>query len=426
MKTKSSLIGLIVCTSLSWTTSARADAVIDWDAITVEAILAAGPARPGGTGFLDFTMAHLAMYDAVQAYEHRYEPYCATISGATGSPVTAVATAAHDVLVHQFPAQAGSLDAAYDNYLNANGLASDVDGVLVGHAVANALLDCRAGDGSFPASYPAFLGGTEPGQWRPTLPAFAPMAAPWLGSVTPFALKSSDQLRPAPGPPSLTSGEYTLAYNEVNALGRKDSTVRTPEQTAMALFWSGNFLAIWAPGLRAIAAANLTDMADTARMFALIGVASADAVISSWDAKLYYNFWRPITAIQEGDNDGNPHTGGDPTWMPYINTPPYPDYTSGANNVTSAITRILALLFGDRMTYTLTAHVVDPLAPPTVPPTFVDVSRTFTSFSSAEDEVVVVRIYQGIHFRFADTVARRQGKRSADWAFSHVMRPATP
>ena len=146
-------------------------------------------------------------------------------------------------------------------------------------------------------------------------------------------------------------------------------------------------------------------------MFALASVAAADAAITAWDGKKFYAFWRPITGIQEGNTDGNPRTIGDPGWRPLIDTPPYPDYTSGANNVTSAITRTLALFFGsDLMTFSVTS-------------TLTNTTRMYSRFSVAEDEVMIARIYEGIHFRFADTVARRQGKRAADWAFSHVMRP---
>ena len=419
MRTRQSVAAAILPVCLCWTVPAAADAVTDWDAITVQTIVNAGALRPSGTAFLDWAMVHVAVHDAVQSYQERFEPYLQLVPNASGSPIAAVAAASHDILVHQFPAQASMLDTEYQNYLKSHGLPLNDPGVLVGQEAAAGIITARSGDGSFPSNFPAFTGGTDPGQWRPTLPAFAPMAAPWLGDVTPFALKESAQLRPAPRPPALTSGQYTSAYNEIKALGGKVSA-RTPEQTELALFWATNYLATWAAVTRDIAMANLSDIGDTARLFALTAVASADAVIGAWDTKKYYNFWRPITAIQLGDTDGNRRTEGDPGWLPLINTPNYPDYTSGANNVTSAITRSLALFFGtDAITYSVTWVSVG--APP---PT--NTTRTYDSLSAAMDDVVNARVFEGIHFRFADTVARRTGKRAADWAFSHVMRPITP
>jgi len=411
MKVRRGLLSLVFCGYVSWAVPVRADAVLDWNAITAQAILNAGAARPSASPFLDLAMVQIAIHDAVQAYQKRFEPYSLSITGASGSPVAAVAKAAHDVLVNRFVAQSVALDAAYHGYLIDRGLSEADPGVFVGQQAAAAIINLRQGDGSFPATFPPFTGGTVPGMWRPTLPLFAPMAAPWLGAVTPFALKDSTQLRPEPLPPALTSGEYTLAYNEVKALGALVGSTRTQDQTDLALFWASNYLVLWSRTMRAIAAAHVTDIGDTARLFALASVAAADAAITAWDGKKFYAFWRPITGIQEGNTDGNPRTIGDPGWRPLIDTPPYPDYTSGANNVTSAITRTLALFFGsDLMTFSVTS-------------TLTNTTRMYSRFSVAEDEVMIARIYEGIHFRFADTVARRQGKRAADWAFSHVMRP---
>ena len=196
---------------------ARADVVTDWNSIAMQTT--AVPARPGPTSILDLAMVHVAMHDAIQAYDGRFEPYAVAIPNAAGSPVAAAATAAHDVLVARFPAQAGALDTLLNNYLAAHGLPGDA-GMVVGHVAALGILNLRAGDGSFPANPEVFLGGTGPGEWRPTLPAFAPMLAPWLGDVVPFTLKDPEQLRASPPPPHLGSGEYAHDYNEVKALGR--------------------------------------------------------------------------------------------------------------------------------------------------------------------------------------------------------------
>jgi hypothetical protein len=354
-------------------------------------------------------MVQAAVHDAIQAIEKRFELYAGPIPNATGSPVAAAASAAHDVLVARFPAQAAALDTMLQTYLGGLGLLGN-PGVLVGKQAATNIINLRVGDGSFPSVVEIFVGGTGPGEWRPTLPAFAPMATPWLGAVDPFTLKDPSQLRASPPPPHLKSGEYAQDYNEVKALGSLNSTARTPEQTALAVFYSDNFIILWERTLRGIVLASVNNIGDSARLFALANMAAADAVITAWDNKKYWNFWRPITAIQEGDNDGNPKTAGDPTWLPFLPTPPYSDYTSGANNLTGAMTRTLERLFGDRTAFSVFS-------------TPANRTIVYARFSDMADDVVDVRIYQGIHFRFADEVARRQGTRAADWAVSHFLKP---
>jgi hypothetical protein len=409
MRNLSRAAGLIVCASLSWAAQGRADVVLDWNAIAIQTIGAAVPPRPGPSAILDVAIVHVAMHDAIQAFEGRFEPYVGSIPNASGSPIAAAATAAHDVLVARFPSQTGALDTLLSNYLNDLGLLGDA-GVAVGQQAAVGILNLRAGDGSFPSNPEVFVGGTEPGEWRPTPPAFAPMAAPWLGTVVPFTLKDSTQLTASPPPPHLRSGEYARDYDEVKALGSAGSTARTQAQTDLALFYTDNFLALWERTLRGIAAANINNIGDSALLFALANMSAADATITAWADKRHWNFWRPITAIREGEDDGNRRTAGDPTWVPLIATPPYPEYTSGANNLTGAMTRTLELFFGDKVTFTVTS-------------TPVNKSKTYHRFSDMADDVVIVRVYQGIHFRTADAVARRQGTRAADWAFSHYLRP---
>jgi hypothetical protein len=282
----------------------------------------------------------------------------------------------------------------------------------VGQQAAAGIIALRANDGSFPSNPTPFTGGTDPGVWRPTPPAFAPMVTVWVATVTPFTLKSPDQFR-APPPPALTSHRYTENYNEVKALGSFSNSARTPEQTDLALFWAANYQALWNQALRDLADAHVHNIAESARLFALANLAMADAVITVWDSKVQYLLWRPVTAIQEGDEDGNPKTVGDPTWLPLIVTPSYPDYTSGANGVTGAVTRSLALFFGtDHMNFSLTTNN----------PAALQQTRTYSRFSEAAAEVVNARIYEGIHFRFADVEARKQGRHVAQWIFSHFLR----
>jgi hypothetical protein len=393
---------------------ARADVVTDWNSITQTVVGTGASTRPGPTGSLDFAMVHIAIHDAIQAYQQRFESYNAPILAASGSPVAAAATAARDVLVNRFPAQAGSIEATYQGYLVANGLPPNDPGVAVGQQAAADIIRARAHDGSFPPNPEIFTGGISPGEWRPTAPAFAPMAAPWLGDVVPFALDDSAGLLPEPPPPHLGSGAYAKAYDEVKARGARVNSSRTPEETDLAYFYSDNFLNQMNRAERNIADAHVADIGDSARLFALASVAMADALMSAWNNKRYYFFWRPSTAIHEGDNDGNPGTIGDPAWLPLINDPPYPDYTSGANSITAAFTHTLALFFGDdAFTFDLTT---------TVGPA-VQKTRTYSRFSDVAADVVEARILLGIHFRFADAVARRQGEQAAEWAFGHVLRP---
>jgi hypothetical protein len=394
---------------------------VDWNAIASQ-VISAG-ARPGPSTLVDFAVVHAAVYDAVQAIDRRYKPYHVVIQNASGSPVAAAAKAAHDVLVNRFPSQTASIDATYNAYLVSNGLAATDPGVAVGAQAAAGIIALRANDGAFPAVPPApFTGGNQPGMWRPTPsynvgpPAgFLPMVAPWLASVTPFAAKSPSQFRAGP-PPELTSRQYTEDYNEVKALGALNGSSRTQEQTDIAYFWSDNTPLQWHRALRAVAATNVGNVGDSARLFALASFSAADAIITCWDTKIHYVYWRPVTAIQEGGDDGNPATEADVNWKPLINNPNYPDYTSGANNVTAAMTRTLELFFGtDEMSFSVTSNSTALTADKR--------TRVFARFSDAAAEVVEARILLGIHFRFADTVARDQGRRVAKWTFTHVLKP---
>jgi hypothetical protein len=393
--------------------SVRADAVSDWNAIAVQASVAAG--RPGPSGVLDVATVQAAVYDAVQAIERRYEPYYVEIPGASGSPEAAAAKAAHDVLVNRFPAQAGSLDTTYQQYLLNHGLSESDPGIAVGAKAAAGIIALRACDGSFPnPPPPPFVGGTGIGMWRPTPPNFAPMAASWMGNVTPFTLTRPSQFRAGP-PPALTSREYARDYNEVKAVGSLNNSSRTPEQTDVAHFWNANYIVLWNQILRDMANAHVDNIADSAKLFALADMSIADALITAWNTKSYYVVWRPSTAIQEGDNDGNPRTAGDTSWQPLIANPPYPDYSSGANNFTAAATRSLENFFGtDYMTFSITTTNTGPTVQDT---------RTYHRFSDVAQDVVDARIYEGIHFRFADEEARRQGRKVANFAFKNFLRP---
>ena len=362
-------------------------------------------------------LVQAAVHDAVQAIQRRFEPYAADLKG-SGSPAAAAA-AAHGVLVGIYPKQQNIFDAKYKEFLASNGLAGD-PGLSVGRQAAAALLTHHR-----PApQMPDYKGGSAPGNWRPTpsssgsppAPApFSPMATLYLGEAKPYTLERPSQFRPEP-PPALTSAAYLRDDNEVKALGARVGSSRTPAQTDVAYFWSENYIAQWNRALKAIVEAKAMDIGDSARLFALANLAAADAAIACWDAKRHFSFWRPVTAIREGENDANPQTTGAADWEPLINTPNYPDYTSGANSVTAAMTTTLERFFGtNKFTFSVTSHA--PLATQKM--------RTYKRFSDAAQEVVDARILLGIHFRFADEVARTQGSRVANWTFERFLRSRT-
>lgn len=398
---------------LGLSSAARADAVSDWNAIAVQAVVTA--ARPGASGTLDIAMVHAAVYDAVQAIERDYEPYYLDIPGATGSPIAATAKAAHDVLVSRFPSQAAALGVTYQNYLIAQGIPVGDPGIVVGATAAAAIIAHRSCDGSFPAAPPPFIGGTGIGVWRPTPPANSPMnPGPWQGVVTPYTLTRPSQFRSDP-PPALNSRRYARDYNEVKALGSLTGSSRTPEQTDQAFFYAGNFIVMMNRVVRDMADAHVDNISDSSRLFALTSLSQADTTITVWNDKAFYVFWRPITAIQNGDLDGNPDTAGDPTWTSLIANPPYPDYSSGANGLSGSTMRTLENFFKrGRMDFSITTTNTGPTNQDT---------REFKRFSDAADEVVDARILLGIHFRFADEASRTAGTRVADWVFDNYLRP---
>jgi len=410
------LAGVVVCAALGFSTVAQADAVTDWNAITMDAVTIA---RPGPQGMLDVALVHVAVHDAIQSIEKRYEPYHFQLKDAKGSRTAAAVAAAHGVLVSIYPTQASTLDAKYFDYLAQHGLSGD-PGLVVGEKAAANIVPLRRATPS-PAA-PPFVGSNEIGKWRPTEsfigtppapPSFSPMVTPWLGTTEPFTLTSPRRFR-APPPPALDSARYWQDYEEVKAMGALNGSARTAQQTDLAYFYNDNFFAQWNRVLRGVAEKRIHKIGDSARLFALANMAGADALITCWDSKVTYVFWRPITAIREGANDGNPFTSADPTWQPLVNTPNYPDYTSGANSIVAAMTRSLAMFFGsDRGPFEVTS--LHPLA--------VQKTRVYARFSDAADDVVEARIYLGIHFRFADVAARRQGEKVAEHAFDHFLLP---
>lgn len=203
-------------------------------------------------------------------------------------------------------------------------------------------------------------------------------------------------------------------YNETKSVGSLTSTTRTAEQTEIGYFWADSGPVLWQNALRYLSSHYVPDTGDSARMYALAEAAMADAQIACWDSKYFYNFWRPITAIRLGDQDGNSATTVDPAWQPLINTPNFPEYPSGHTDISGAVSHVLSLFFGhDDLTFQMTT--TNALA--------AQKTRTFDRFSQAKLEVIDARVYVGIHYRNSDVVAGEQGRHVENWVFGHTLRP---
>ena len=430
---------LALCTFLALTTPAAADVLSQWN-MCAPGIIASGRASvPFGAGpstQLDLAVVHLAMHDAIQAYDRRFQPFAGAIAPEGGSPVAAAARAAHTVLITKFPGQQTAIDACYTASMAGIVLTPDElsDSDDVGNLAADHVLVDRTGDGSFPSSPTPFPpAGTTPGpgEWRPNPSppgTTASMNAPWGGHVRPFAIESVERCQPD-DPPLMTSLEYADAYNEVKALGRATNSSRTPEQGRIARIYSGGIPSQPNRLARDLAADYLAGdttarLGDRARLYALVNTAMADAFICAWNAKEKFNFWRPVHAIRDGHLDGNILTEQEAGWTPYFlpGTPNYPDYTSGANNVIGASMRIFALFFGSDQAPAPFAIHAAPSAT-SLQPLPGDSPIVYTRFSDVLKDVIDARVYLGIHFRFADTEAASQGRRVAQHTFKNILAP---
>jgi hypothetical protein len=393
-----------------------ADMVIQWNDAMRDAVRIG--ATPATAVSRIFAITHAAIYDSVNALDRTHEVYLVdALAHPEASREAAVAAAAHRALVFFYPAQAPALDAKLTASLATipDGKAED-DGVALGEYVADQILALRANDGSN-VVLPPYTGGTDPGEWRPAPPANLPGLSPQWPGVTPFAITSGDAFRPA-APPALDSAEYTANFNEVKELGSLTSATRTADQTAIARFWlnaAGTATPIGHLNLMAQIAAQQegNTLEENARLFAALNIAMADAVISCWDAKYFYSFWRPQTGIREALNDGNSDTVPDVTWTPLFATPPHPSYTSGHTSNSGAAAAVLAVFFGaDDFAFTL------PSQHPSFPAT-----RDYTSFSQAAEESALSRMYGGIHWSFDNNVGLDVGNAIGQYVMANFLRP---
>lgn len=386
--------------------------ITQWDAIANRTIFAEN-ATPAPSSNLYFGYVSIAVYDAVVAIEGEYEPYNPQPRAHRhASSEVAAATAAHLVLRHYFSASAANLDADYQTYLSGvrNGVGR-VQGIRVGTAAAESLIQSRADDGRNASI--EFNVPPAPGIWRPTPEAFAEFAVPWLGFVRPFALASAQEFD-LPEPPLLESEEYATDFNEVKDYGSLTSTVRDEHQTEIARFFSANPVPQYHAALRDAVTRRGFDIVDSARAFALLGTSTADALITAWRAKFEFPTWRPITAIREADTDGNDATVADPTWTPMVPTPPYPDYASGHASVTGSTSNVFGYLFGeDSLDIDIPALVAG------------TTTRHYDSTDVWDQDAMDARVWLGLHVRFSMGFANETAHKVSDHVISTLFQPVT-
>jgi hypothetical protein len=407
---------LVAVLALTAPAAARADSVTDWNLHASNALIR--DAGQGATALPHLAMVHGAVYDAVNAIDRRYEPYLtAPPARRWYSKDAAVATAAHHVLVNeaaplvtaaQRPALLALIEPAYAAALAAipDGRAKE-GGIATGAAAAEAMIAARTGDGRFGPF--RFTIGTTPGAWRPTPPGFVNDPGAWLKDTKPFLVESASQF-PTRGPRALTSRRYAREFAEVKALGSAASSTRTADQTAAAQYWGlVNPVGTWCRIFRLLADQHGLSTADSARYYAMLHLTTADGAINTWYDKTRWSFWRPITAIHEAGTDGNRWTEPDPTWLPLITNPPYPEHPSGLTTLAGAAVTTLQQFFRtDRVGFTDTAGTV---------------TRSFERLSDVKEDVIDARVWSGIHFRTGDVAGARIGERIARWRAHRYFEP---
>jgi hypothetical protein len=396
----------MLCAALAFAPVSQADVVTDWNQTAMDVMKASNVA--GNPWTRSLAMVHVAMSDAVNTVQGRYSRFTATGPAAPKASAEAAASAAaRDLLLRLYPAQKAKIDEAYAVSLKSvpEGNAR-ADGIALGEQVAAAVFEDRSNDATnAPDTYRPV---TTPGVWIPTQPPLFPQYA----QAKPWGLKSADQFRPAP-PPQLSSALYARDFNETKILGGAKSTQRTPEQTDAVRFWTqANLSPSWFQAARQLSEAKGLSLADNARLFALLSMALGNCFIIDWDAKFHYNFWRPVTAIRNGDRDGNDATERDAGWTPLNATPMHPEYPSQAGINNGAGVGVLQSVFGT--------------AP--LPVTATDINdsrlqRRFASVAQMSEEQKAVRIWGGIHFRNSLEVGESMGRRIADHLVGNYLKP---
>jgi hypothetical protein len=391
----------------------RGNQVIVWNSVALQMIRNVQSPPPDSARQL--AVVAVSVFDAVNAIHPRYASYDIAVKAPRpASADAAAASAAYTALVGLFPSEKPILDAELATSLSAiPGGRAKTQGIALGTSVATQILALRANDGA--TTQVVYNPTPGPGVWVPTPPKFGPPIDPQWGRVTPFALTSGGQFQPPP-PPAITSPEYAAAYNDVKAIGGTNSTTRTAEQTAIAAFWSdqtGHTFdppGHWNQIAEIVAADKHTNLQNSARTFALLNIALADAGIASWNVKYTYNTWRPVTAIRAGDAGLNPLVTGDPTWTSLWPSPPFPSYVSGHSSFSAAAAAVLDSISGTNVSFT------DP-----GDPTLNLTPRSYTSFDQAAQEAGMSRIYGGIHYMFDNTAGLALGTQVGNYVISHEL-----
>jgi membrane-associated phospholipid phosphatase len=416
MTLKKVVAALAAAAALVLPGTASADVVTDWNKTLVDALLVAHTAPQPGTRI--GAIVQTSVFDAVNGIRRRYQqfhPEVLTTSPPLGASAPAAAAgAAYTALVALFPGQTATFDAQLAATLAT--LSDDEDGGTSmavargldwGATVAHAILAWRAGDG-LSATLPPYVVQPLP-SWQPTPPAFSMPVSRQFATMTPWSMTSPSAFLPAP-PPALSSAQYAQDFNEVKAIG---SSTTTPELAATARFWNAQFdtvATMWNRVARSLAVNRDVPLVDNARFFALLNASMADAVIAVFNAKNTYNAWRPITAIQNADIDGNDATIVDPNWTPFLITPAHQEYPSGHSGVSTAAATVLTAFFGDDTTFTVSSDAV-----------ISGGTRTYSSFSDAIAEIALARIAGGIHFRYACEVSQGMGEGVAGYTMATQM-----
>ena len=398
------LPGMIAAALLA--TPTRADVVTDWNALT-NALVANDVGN--NPKLRTLAMVHVAMSDAINTVQNRYSRVVAMLPAApNASAEAAAATAARQILTQIYPEQKAKTEETYAASLKAiaDGTAK-TEGIKLGMEVAAAVQTDRANDGTnVPDTYRPH---TAPGAYVPTTPPLWEQYA----RAKPWVLKSADQFRPGP-PPALSSAEWAREYNEVKSLGGTKSTARTAEQSEAVKFWGNvNFGPAWQAAARELATKNEMSLADCARLFALLNMGLANAYILNWDAKYTYNFWRPVTAIRNGDQDGNDATERDAAWTSFNPTPMHPEYPSQATYNAVTAVAVLESVFGPLKAIPFTATDVR------------DAKRTrqFASLTEMAEEQKNVRVWGGVHYWFAIRASEGVAPKAAAYLIENTLKP---
>jgi hypothetical protein len=408
MKVTRPAISFVITLLLASSLNAQ-NVVVQWNAIASSTIITNAKEASVASGAW-FAYVHLAVFDAVNAVDHRFQPYLFTATPPAGANKDAAAVAAaHRVLVTYFPSQHAGLDAQFAASVAAisDSPANISAGLAVGEASAQALITARANDGLL-ANVP-YTPPLGPGFWQPTPPAFGAPLTPWLRQVVPFTMSDPAQFFPDEGPDALDSQEWIEDYNQVMTLGAINSAVRTPQQTEIGLFWTEHTGQQYARAFQKLAEQKALSTSDTARLMAMLWAGYADAGIGCWNAKFAFSFWRPVTAIRAGG--GNAALAADPNWTPLANTPSHPEYPAAHGCVTGAVSIILAGYFGTQKVQ----FSVDSLVTHT--------THTYDSTNDLMEEVEAARIYAGFHYHHSVVEGRELGRKVGHHLVKEFFRP---